>query len=98
VFTRTLKLNVTLVQPDVYIEQDEGNWLSTIPDAEQKPGLIKTELDTIHLTKLTWRWCHRKTGNTKQPFKLSEVNGSQLLDQNQLLAFYLNGQPVTGDR
>jgi len=35
--------------------------------------------------------------NTKQPFKLSEVNGSgQLLDQNQLLAFYLNGQPVTG--
>jgi len=51
VFTRTLKLNA-LVQPDVYIEQDaEGNWLATIPAAEQKPGLIKTELDTIQFNK-----------------------------------------------
>jgi len=45
VFTRTLKLNVTLVQPDVYIEQDAEETGTTIPAAEQKPGLIKTELD-----------------------------------------------------
>jgi translocation and assembly module TamB len=99
VFTRTLKLNVTLVQPDVYIEQDaEGNWLSTIPAAEQKPGLIKTELDTIQFNKADVALVpHRKTGNTKQPFKIAQVNGSgQLLDQNQLIVFYLNGQPVTG--
>jgi len=68
VFTRTLKLNVTLVQPDVYIEHAKGNWLSTIPDAEQKPGLIKTELDTIHFNKADVALVpHRKTGNTKQP-------------------------------
>ena len=99
VFTRTLKLNVTLVQPDVYIEQDaKGDWLSTLPDAEQKPGLIKTELDIINFNKADVALVrHRKTGNTKQPFKLAQVNGSgQLLDQNQLLAFHLNGQPVTG--
>ena len=99
VFTRTLKLNVTLVQPDVYIEQNaKGEWLSTLPDAEQKPGLIKTELDIINFNKADVALVpHRKTGNTKQPFKLAQVNGSgQLLDQNQLLAFHLNGQPVTG--
>jgi len=55
--------------------------------------LIKTELDTFILTKLTWRWCTPKKPATA--FKISEVNGSgQLLDQNQLP--YLNGQPVTG--
>jgi len=87
-FTRTLKLNVTLVQPDVYIEQDaKGDWLSTLPDAEQKPGLIKTELDIINFNKADVALVpHRKTGNTKQPFKLAQVNGSgQLLDQNRLL-------------
>jgi len=87
-----LKLNVTLVQPDVYIEQDAKGKLSTIPDAEQKPGLIKTELDTIHFNKADVALVpHRKTGNTKQPFKLAEVNGSgQLLDQNQLIALMVN--------
>jgi len=51
VFTRTLKLNVTLVQPDVYIEQDaEGNW-HNYSCRGTKAGLIKTELDTIQFNK-----------------------------------------------
>jgi len=61
VFTRTLKLNVTLVQPDVYIEQDAETG-TTIPAAEQKPGLIKTELDTIQFNKANVALVpHRKT-------------------------------------
>jgi translocation and assembly module TamB len=98
-FTRTLKLNVTLVNPDVYVEQDaQGNWLAKLPSAEQKPGLIKTELDTIRFNNADVVLVpNPKTGNTKQPFKIVQVNGSgQLLDQNQLIAFYLDGQPVTG--
>ena len=98
-FTRTLKLNVTLVQPDVYIEQDaQGNWLSTLPSAEEKPGFIKTELDTIQFNNTDVVLVpYRKTAKSKQPFAIANVNGSgQLLDQNQLLVFYLDGQPVTG--
>lgn len=46
--TRTLKLDVTLVNPNVYIEQDEnGRWASTTIAAGEQAGPIKTDLDTI---------------------------------------------------
>jgi len=58
--------------------------------------LIKTELDTIQFNKANVALVpHRKTGNTKQPFKIAQVNGSgQLLDQNQLIVFYLVNQSL----
>jgi len=49
--------------------------------------LIKTELDTIQFNKANVALVPQ-TGNTKQPFKIAQVNGSgQLLDQNQLIVF-----------
>ncbi|MCZ0901144.1 hypothetical protein ON021_14685, partial [Microcoleus sp. HI-ES] len=47
-FNRTLKLDITLVKPNAYIEQDaQGRWVN-IPTAEQKsPGLFKTEVEAI---------------------------------------------------
>jgi len=50
VFT-TLKLNVTLVQPDVYIEQDAEETGLQLFLRGTKAGLIKTELDTIQFNK-----------------------------------------------
>ncbi|MBW4632601.1 MAG: translocation/assembly module TamB domain-containing protein [Iphinoe sp. HA4291-MV1] len=55
-FNRRLKLDVTLVNPDVYIEQDEqGRWITTTVTPSRQKGLIKTNLDNLRFrnAKLT---------------------------------------------
>ncbi len=49
-FNRHLKLDVTLVNPDIYIEQDEqGNWTTTTIAPPGKEGPIKTDLDKLRV-------------------------------------------------
>lgn len=49
-FTRTLALNVTLVQPNVYIQQDQdGSWITAQVKAGEGGGPIKTQLETLAL-------------------------------------------------
>ncbi|MBD1905421.1 translocation/assembly module TamB domain-containing protein [Trichocoleus sp. FACHB-832] len=49
-FNRTLKLDITLVKPDVYIEQDEkGRWVSTQLESKDASGPITTELQSIRV-------------------------------------------------
>ncbi|MBW4448534.1 MAG: translocation/assembly module TamB domain-containing protein [Spirirestis rafaelensis WJT71-NPBG6] len=48
---RTLKLDVTLVNPDLYIEQDQqGRWITTNIAPPGKGGAIKTDLDKIRFS------------------------------------------------
>ncbi|NDJ24595.1 DUF748 domain-containing protein [Nostoc sp. B(2019)] len=48
IFNRQLKLDVTLVNADVYIEQDdEGRWITTNIAPPGKGGAIKTDLDKL---------------------------------------------------
>lgn len=48
VFARTLDLDVTLVNPNIYIEQDKkGRWVSTTLAAQDNAGPIKTDLDKV---------------------------------------------------
>ncbi|AFY99702.1 translocation/assembly module TamB domain-containing protein [Calothrix sp. PCC 6303] len=61
IFQRRLKLDVTLVNPDVYIEQDSnGLWVSTTISAGGKGKAIKTELDNLRF---------RNGKLTLQPFR-----------------------------
>ncbi len=47
-FNRRLKLDVTLVNANVYVEQDEqGPWISTTIKTPSKGAAIKTELDKL---------------------------------------------------
>ena len=47
---RRLKLDVTLVNPDVYIEQDkQGVWVDTSLNNLDQEGFIKTDLDKLRL-------------------------------------------------
>ncbi|MBW4496212.1 MAG: translocation/assembly module TamB domain-containing protein [Oscillatoria princeps RMCB-10] len=49
--TRTLNLDITLIKPDVYIEQDQnGQWV-IIPEitAPETQGPVKIDLDTVRL-------------------------------------------------
>lgn len=48
IVNRQLKLDVTLINPDVYIEQDkQGSWITTTIAPAGKGGPIKTDLDKL---------------------------------------------------
>ncbi len=47
---RKLKPDVTILEPDLYLEQDaQGNWFKIPPQPPEKPGLIKTEIQGVHI-------------------------------------------------
>jgi len=49
-FTRTLALNVTLVQPNVFIQQDQdGRWVTAEVKTGEGKGAIQTELQTLQI-------------------------------------------------
>ncbi len=50
ILTRKLALNVTLVQPNVYIQQDkDGRWVTAEVKAGEGEGFIQTELQTLQI-------------------------------------------------
>jgi len=49
-FNRTLKLDITLVKPSAYIEQDaQGRWVNLPTPDPKPPGLFKTEIEAIRV-------------------------------------------------
>lgn len=106
IFNRTLKLDVTLVNPDVYIEQDKQRlWVSTTLAVEDQAGVIKTDLDTIRVRDADVVLVpYRERGRKQKTPRLASVaiaqlNGfSQFLEDNQLIRFDGAGTMVTGGR
>lgn len=102
---RTLELNVTLVQPNVYIEQDKnGRWVdTTIQDRPSEGGdLFKIELETIKVTNADvvlapFPQDSPQPSKAKTLVAFKQVNGiASLLEQNQRISFDINTQPVSG--
>ncbi|MEG4310631.1 MULTISPECIES: translocation/assembly module TamB domain-containing protein [unclassified Microcoleus] len=100
-FNRTLKLDITLVKPNAYIEQDAtGRWVN-LPTAERKsPGLFKTELEAIRAENAAAVLVPSPAvgQKTSAPISVSLKNGSALFrDQNQRILYELNGQFTNSD-
>ncbi|BAY23651.1 hypothetical protein NIES2100_34430 [Calothrix sp. NIES-2100] len=105
---RNLKLDVSLVNPDVYIEKDEeGRWLNTRITLGGKGGPIKTDLEKIRFRngKLVLlglsKTPEQQKSTTPQPPNLpvgfSQLNGTaQLLDNNQVIRFDIAAQADSG--
>jgi translocation and assembly module TamB len=71
---RTLKPDVTILEPDLYLEQDaQGNWLKIPNLPPEKPGLIKTELQGVHI---------RKARGAVLPFSTKQKISFQDIDLN----------------
>ena len=100
IFTRTLHLDVKLIQPDVYAEQDEqGRWIRTAVSTEEKPGPINTALDTVRLSNANVVLvAYPKPNHPRVPFAVKQVDGiAHLLDlKQQFVSYELNGQAVNG--
>ncbi|WP_414582465.1 translocation/assembly module TamB domain-containing protein [Scytonema sp. PCC 10023] len=98
-FNRTLALNVTLVEPDVYLEQDkQGRWVTTQLKTGDGKGIIQTELQTIRLQNGDVVLVPNPTPNKpKGSVALDQVNGTaRILSQNQGIGYDLGAQPTTG--
>ncbi|MCC3406111.1 MAG: translocation/assembly module TamB domain-containing protein [Microcoleus sp. PH2017_10_PVI_O_A] len=100
-FNRTLKLDITLVKPSAYIEQDaEGRWVN-IPTQDKKPaGLFKTEIEAIRVENAGAVLVPSPAvgQKTSAPISVSLKNGSALFrEQNQRVLYELNGQFTNND-
>jgi translocation and assembly module TamB len=69
---RTLKPDVTILEPNLYLEQDaQGNWFKIPTQPPQKPGVIKTEIQAVHI---------RKARGTVVPFSTKKPINFQDID------------------
>ncbi|ACC84308.1 translocation/assembly module TamB domain-containing protein [Nostoc punctiforme] len=111
IFNRHLKLDVTLVNPDIYIQQDEqGRWVSTSIASSGGGGAIKTDLDYLRFRNAKLALMPQERGreageagegissaSPTSPVTFSQLNGSaQLLANNQLIRFEVGGQADSG--
>jgi translocation and assembly module TamB len=100
-FNRTLKLDITLVKPSAYIEQDaQGRWVN-LPTPDQKPpGLFKTEIEAIRVENVGAVLVPSPAigEKTSAPISVSIKNGSALFrEQNQRVLYEFNGQFTNND-
>lgn len=105
-FQRRLKLDVTLVNPNVYVEQDtQGRWLGLKIQPPRKGALIKTDVDKLRFRNGTLVLAASRTRGTQTSglspaltkVSFSSLNGvAQLLENNQLIKYEVAGKPTNG--
>ncbi|MUG91118.1 DUF748 domain-containing protein [Scytonema sp. UIC 10036] len=98
-FTRTLSLNVTLIQPDVYVQQDkQGNWVTTQLKAGEGGGFIQTDLETLRVEDGDVVLDPTpRPGKPQGSVTLDRVNGeAEIQSQNQLVNYEVSAQPTRG--
>jgi translocation and assembly module TamB len=91
VFRRTLNLDVTLIQPELYLDQTkDGAWITTTITPAKEPGPIQIALKTVQVREATAVVVPYKTS----PQRLQNLNGTATLGQQ--VRFDGRGQLATG--
>jgi translocation and assembly module TamB len=96
--TRTLELEITLVEPDVYIEQNEQRqWVSTKLQPQEK-GAIDVKLQVLRFRDADVVLVPRsQAGKLQAPVTVAVSSGeTRFLEENQLIKFELAGQLTRG--
>ncbi|MEY3332658.1 MAG: hypothetical protein RLZZ176_958 [Cyanobacteriota bacterium] len=99
---RHLQLDVTLVNPDIYVEQDnQGRWLTTTIAPSTGEALIKTDLDKLRFSNGNLVLVPKVREGDKNPVPVAvgfaQVNGTaQILPKNNVIKLDLLGKPATG--
>ncbi len=98
-FTRDLKLDITALKPELYIEQAaDGTWLSTQIAPQESKGPVRTDLQSIRFQDARAVLVPRgKQGGHAAPVVLSQLSGTaQFLDNGQRIDYDLTGRSQTG--
>ncbi|MBW4451891.1 MAG: translocation/assembly module TamB domain-containing protein [Nostoc indistinguendum CM1-VF10] len=97
--SRKLALNATLIQPNVYIQQDQdGRWVTAQVKAGEGQGFIQTDLETLQIQDGNVELSPASAPTRpKGSVILNQVGGiARFFDQNQRIAYDLNGQLARG--
>ncbi|MBE9037696.1 translocation/assembly module TamB domain-containing protein [aff. Roholtiella sp. LEGE 12411] len=97
--TRTLALDVTLVQPNVYIQQDkDGRWVTAEIKTGEGKGAIQTELQTLRLQNANVELVPAPVPTKpKGSVVLTQVGGAaRFLSQNKGISYDINAQLTRG--
>ena len=94
-WSRSLSLNLRVIKPEIYLEQDEElNWVNLNIKEDQQESNIKIEVDSLRFEEadviLVARDINKKL-SPPVPLKLSLVE-AEFLDNNQRIKFDLQGQ------
>ncbi|MBW4612581.1 MAG: translocation/assembly module TamB domain-containing protein [Desmonostoc vinosum HA7617-LM4] len=98
-FSRKLALNVTLVQPNVYIQQDQdGRWVTAQVKAGEGKGFIKTELQTLTIEDGDVELLPASTPTKpKGSVVIDQFGGvAKFLPDNKGVGYEINGQLTRG--
>lgn len=93
---RKLGLDITLVNPDIYLEQTKAGWVeTTLKQQDDQEGRI--ELNTLRVKNGTATLFGLGTVNGKRsPVELDNLNGKlNLFDQNKRLVYDLQARSLT---
>ncbi|KAM3089602.1 translocation/assembly module TamB domain-containing protein [Phormidesmis sp. 146-35] len=99
VFNRTLKLDVALIKPTAYIEQDrDGVWVSTAIKEQEEKGFIRTQLEVLELREANIELSpFPKPGRKRTSVNLTDVAGEvKPLDRNRRFAYEAEGKSTQG--
>ncbi|MBE9126370.1 MULTISPECIES: translocation/assembly module TamB domain-containing protein [unclassified Coleofasciculus] len=97
---RRLELQVTLIEPDAYIEQAaDGRWVN-LELKTGEPGPIKIELQGLGVRNADVVLVPRSNEGKVQPAVTVEIprGSSQFLQDNELIRFQLQGQIASGGK
>ncbi|MDX2244606.1 MAG: translocation/assembly module TamB domain-containing protein [Leptolyngbyaceae cyanobacterium bins.302] len=96
VWTRKLKLDITLKDAVVFLEQQKEGWITTKFTPAQDEGLI--EIGTIRAENATAKLLGLGTiGGKRAPVVLDQLNGKvDLFEENRLFSYDLTGRSRTG--
>lgn len=92
---QTLELEVTLVQPNIYIQQEkDGTWVETDIATTEGSGAIAIQLEAIRVRNADLVLVPTpKSGNSRVPVTFDEVSDvARFLERNQRITFQLAPQ------
>ncbi len=100
--TRELNLDITLRQPEIYLEQDKtGAWVTTELREQEEQGPIRTEIDTVRVRDGRAILVPRSKfdDNKKNPVTLANLNGNlRFSERNTRFVYELAGRSTTGGK
>jgi translocation and assembly module TamB len=97
VASRKLKLEITLIDPTAYLEEEKpGVWIETEVEPEKEEPFIKTELAKLHLKNVQAELSPApKPKQKRTSIKLQNINGTaEIFDRNTRFIYELQGESV----
>lgn len=99
IFNRKLQLNITLIEPDVYLEQDPNRvWAATKIRGGEGGGGLKTEIESLNVVQGQLILVPLSDpGQPRGAITLQQVNGvANFFEDNKRIKFDLKSLPLTG--